>query len=210
MKRFLPLLALIALYLAPMKAAAQELDAEIFPPEFLFAQREALGLSDAQLQAMDAAMQAVRGDFEKLKGQLDERAKALQEVLHQPQPGAKQAEEKLRALLAQESEVKLLHMLTMLKVRSQLTPEQLEKARQLHSQAAAQATADAGQRDRIQHKLEQLRDVAKARTETGELPPDTMERARQIQQMLMDNKGAEAEHELDELLSKIGEAKPKP
>ena len=42
------------------------------------------------------------------------------------------------------------------------------------------------------------------------LPPDTMERARQIQQMLMDNKGAEAEHELDELLSKIGEAKPKP
>ncbi len=205
MKRFFPLLALLCLCLAPAAIAAEALDAELFPPEFLIAQRDAIGLTDTQLQAMDATMQAARGDFEKLKAQLDERARALQEVLHQSQPDAKQAEEKLRALLAEENEVKLLHMLTMIKLRSQLTPEQLEKARSLHSQLVAGATAEAGQRDRIQHKLEQLRDATKARADSGDLPPETMERARQIQQMLMDNKGAEAEHEIDELLKKIGE-----
>lgn len=201
-------LLLFAVAAAPVHAAGDGLEAELFPPEFLFAQREALGLSEAQLKAMESAMQDARDEFEKLKAKLDERAKALQEVLHQPKPDVKQAEEKLRALLAQEAEVKTLHMLTMLKVRGQLTPEQLEKARKLRDEYAAKAAAESGSRDRLQKKLEQLRDLVKARTDAGELPPEIMERARGIQQLLKEGKETDAERQIDELLGQLA-GKPK-
>src|SRR5687767_6267057 len=108
MKKLAALFALLSLAVARVGVAAEGLDAELLPPEFLFTQRDALGLSDAQLQAIKEAMERARGDFEKHKAQVDERAHALKEILRQPDPDVAQVEEKLRALLIKETDVKLL------------------------------------------------------------------------------------------------------
>ena len=115
-------------------AAPIPIESELFPPDFLFAQRDALGLSETQLQDFQAIVQDVQPKFEALKGQLEERAKAFQEILHQPKPEIAQVEEKLRNKLAQENEMKVLQVRLMLDLRSKLTTEQVDKARQLRPQ----------------------------------------------------------------------------
>lgn len=208
MKLIPALLLSLCLAIAGPLAFADGLEAELFPPEFLFSQREAIGLSTAQLDSMEAVLKASQNEFEHRKAALDERAKALQAELHQANPDPAKAEEKLRALLAQESEVKLLHMLTMLKVRALLTPDQLAKTRQLYAETA-ERVAQEGQRNRIQAKLGQLRDTVKKLSEAGTLPQETMERAQAIQELLKNGKEPEAEQQIDALLGQLSAVKPK-
>src|SRR5258708_164477 len=135
MKSILPFLALSLLALFRAAAAPNPIESELIPPDFLFAQREALGLNETQLRDIQATVQDVQPKFAALKGQLEERMKAFQEALHQAQPDITQAEDKLRAMLAQENEMKVLQVHLLLTLRSKLTPEQLEKARQLRAQS---------------------------------------------------------------------------
>jgi Spy/CpxP family protein refolding chaperone len=209
MKKLFAFFAVLGLWLARAAAAPEGLEAEIFPPEFLNAHREAIGLSEAQIQAIGATVQEAEASFQQHKSQLDDRAKALQEVLRQPQPEAAQAEEKLRALLAQENEIKVAHLRIMLKVRSQLTAEQLTKARAVRDQLVAQAASESEVRERLQKKLQQLRTAVEARATGGQVPQEIVDRAGQIQQLLRDGKVPEAERQLDELLGQVTGEKPK-
>src|SRR5258708_4014650 len=104
MKTTLLLVATSLLAFLHTTTAQNPMESELFPPDFLFAQREALGLNESQLQDIQAIVQDVQPKFETLKGQLEERAKAFQEALHQAKPDIALTEEKLRKMLAQENE----------------------------------------------------------------------------------------------------------
>jgi hypothetical protein len=117
----------------------------------------------------------------------------------------------MRAMLAQETEMKLLQMRLMLSLRNKLTPEQVEKARQLRPQSPVASSNPAdGLRERLQGKFEKLRSAVEARAAGGQPPEELITKARAIQQLVQDNKPLEAERQLDALLSTLSDAKPKP
>ncbi|MGB8168475.1 MAG: periplasmic heavy metal sensor [Chthoniobacteraceae bacterium] len=208
MKRLIVLLSLISLFSGTLRAAGEALDSELFPAEFLSAQREALGLSEAQLQAIDELMGSAKSAFEENKRQLDEAARALQTLLKEDQPDPDKADEKLRAVLDHEGDIKLLHMNTLLAVRHVLTPAQLAKARQLRDDLMAKAATNADQRKRLEKKLEDLRAAIHARFKDGAVPPELVERAKEIQQLMNESKEAEAERKAEEVISSLDKAKP--
>jgi len=206
MKSTLSLVAAAVLAFLSTSSAQNPVEAELFPPDFLMAQREALGLSETQLQDIQATMQDIQPKFESLKGQLEERGKAFQEALRQPQPDLAQTEEKLRALLAQENEMKVLQVRLMLGLRSKLTAEQLDKARQLRQQAAGKDPHD-GVAQRLQKKFEQLRAAIEERAFGGAPPEEIVKEVGEIQKLAQSGQPLEAERQIDQLILKLREGK---
>jgi hypothetical protein len=174
------------------------------------AQREALGLNENQLQDIQAIMQDVQPKFENLKGQLETRAKAFQEALHQAKPDIAQTEEKLRTMLTQENEMKVLQIHLMLDLRSKLTPEQLDKARQLRAQMQQQAGANdprQGLPERMQKKFQQLKTALDERAFGGAPPEEIVKQVEEIQQLAQSGQPLEAERRIDQLIIKLREGK---
>jgi hypothetical protein len=210
MKSIIPLLTAVLFTVTRAIAGPNSIETELFPPDFLFAQREALGLNETQLQDMQAIVQDVQPKFEALKGQLEDSVKTLQEALHQPKPDIAKTEEKLRSMLTQENEVKVLQIRLMLTLRDKLTPEQVEKARQLRPQFTSTTNPDEGLAERLKAKFEQLRTAVEARASGGQPPEEIISKAHDIQQLVQTGKPQEAERALDALLSTLTPEKPKP
>lgn len=188
------------------------IESELFPPDFLLAQREALGLNENQLQDIQAIVQDVQPKFETLKGQFEERAKAFQEALHQAKPDITLTEEKLRTMLAQENEIKLLQVRLMLDLRGKLTAEQVDKARQLRQQQPQAAANDPrqGLPERLQKKFEQLKTAMQERAFEGAPPEEIVKQVGEIQQLAQNGQPLEAERRIDLLISQLREGKKKP
>jgi Spy/CpxP family protein refolding chaperone len=195
-------------------AAQNPIENELFPPDFLMAQREALGLNENQLQDIQAIVQDVQPKFETLRGQLEERVKAFQEVLHQPKPDVGQVEEKLRSMLTQENEMKLLQVRLMLDLRSKLATEQVDKARQLLRQqqltSAAANDPRQGLPERLQKKFEQLKAAVEDRAFGGALPDEIVKEVGEIQKLAQNGQPLEAERRIDQLIVQLREGKKKP
>jgi Spy/CpxP family protein refolding chaperone len=208
---FLTLLTLACPCLPAEPAADKDnpIEMELFPPEFLFSEHEALGLSETQVQDLLATVQEAQPKFQSLKGQLEERAKALKEALHQPKPDIAQTEEKLRTMLAQENEMKIFQMHLMLTLRDKLTPEQVEKARQLRPHFTG-ANPTEGLAERLQAKFEKLRGLVEARAAGGPPPEDIVAKAQEIRQLVEGGKPVDAERQLDALLSSLTAPGAKP
>lgn len=209
MKRLLVLLSLFALVWGRADAAADALDDELFPAEFLAAQREALGLSEPQLKAIDELMVGAKTAFDEDKRLLEAAASALQALLKQDQPNGDQVDEKMRAVLDLEGDIKMLHLHTLLAVRAQLAPGQLAKARKLRDQRMAELKAEEGQKERIEKRLQELRTAIHKRAETGPLPAEVVDRAREVQELMQAGKDTEAEKKVEEIFGLLGE-KTKP
>ena len=214
MKTILCFLAFLALVCPgrpadPAPDKNNPVEMELFPPEFLFAQQEALGLSDTQLHDFQALMEEAQPKFENLRGQLEARVKALADTLHQTKPDIAQAEEKLRTMLAQENEMKVFQIHLMLALRDKLTPEQVEKARQLRPQFKGGNPIE-GLAERMQAKFEKLRGLVEARAAGGQPPEDIVAKAHEIEQLVQDGKPFEAEKKMDALLSSLAEPGAKP
>ena len=208
MKRFLALFILCHLICGRVGSRAAGLDDELFPAEFLAAQREALALTEAQLQTIDGLMQGAKTAFDEDKRLLEEAAKALQTLLKQDQPDDVQVDEKMRAVLDLEGDIKMLHLHTLLAVRRELSPAQLAKARQLRDQRIAQTAAAEGQKQRMEKRLEELRAAIHQRAEAGPLPVEVVERAHEVQELMQAGKDAEAEKKVEEIFALLA-AKPK-
>ena len=220
--------AFFALTLLHASAAPNPVESELFPPDFLFSQHEALGLNETQIQDMQATVRDAAPKFESMKSQLEERAKAFQDAIHQDKPDITQADDKLHSMLLQENEMKQLQMHVMLTLRSKLTPDQVAKARALRAQSTSGGSAPGasasspssssanpdptnGLRERLQAKFEQLKTAVQAEASaTGQPPEDIVTKAHEIQQLVQTGKPEEAEKELDALLATLSATKAKP
>ena len=216
MKNHLCLSALFAITLLRATAAEPNpVEASMFPPEFLFSQREALGLDETQLKTMQAVIQDVQPKFEKHKTEMQEKAAALQEALRQAKPDLDQTEEKLRAVLAQEAELKTLQLRTMLALRNTLTEAQIDKARQLRQQMASSQTPGNGDPrmglpERLGKKFEQLKIAMQERAFEGQPPEEIVKQVGEIQHLAQEGQPLEAERRIDLLITQLREGKPKP
>ena len=206
MKTIVRLFVVLAATMLNASEAENPIEAELFPADFLLAQREPLGLTEEQLRAVQSAVGEVKPRFEELRGKLDGRVADLREALSLPKPEAAQAEEKLRILLADENEMKLLQLRLMLTLRDHLTPEQVTKARELRRQALPKAPPEAADavRQRIIAKVESVKEGVQKWAAGGRDPSDMAKMMQEKVKPLLDaGKVGEAEAELDRLLEQL-------
>ncbi|MEP6670877.1 MAG: periplasmic heavy metal sensor [Chthoniobacter sp.] len=213
MKTTLLLITVTLLAFLHPAAAQNPIEGELFPPDFLLAQREAIGLNEKQLQDIQSIVQDVQQKFETLKGQLEERGRAFQEILHQPKPDIAQVEDKLRAMLTQENEMKLLQVHLMLSLRNTLTAEQVDKARQLRQQQPSPTAGKdprEGLPERLGKKFEQLKTAMQERAFEGAPPEEIVKQVGEIQKLAQSGQPLEAERRIDQLIVQLREGKKKP
>jgi hypothetical protein len=212
MKTLVRLFFLLTAAMLNAAAAQNPIEAELFPPDFLLNQRESLGLTEDQLHAIQSIVGDAQPKFEALKGKLEQRVADLSEALRLPKPEVAQTEEKLRALLTDENEMKLLQLRLMLTLRNSLTLEQVTKARELRRQAPPGASGDPreGLAERLQKKFEQLRTALDQRAFGGESPTDLVTAVEEIQRLAQGGQPLEAERRIDALLVRLRGEKSKP
>ena len=105
-----------------------------FPPELIMQNQKSLGLTADQQSAIRAEMQKTMGKFTDLQWQQSAEAEALGELMKQDKPDEKAVLAQFDKLLSIESEVKRLHVGTMVRMKNILTAEQLTKLRDLKRQ----------------------------------------------------------------------------
>jgi len=200
-------------FLSVAPAQAQNpVESQLFPPDFLLSQREAIGLSVDQLQQLQSIVKDIQPKFEALKSKMEPESAALREALGQTKPDAAETEGKLKALLADENEMKLLQLRLMLAIRNNLTPEQLEKARELKKQAQRKPEgADTRQAmmEHLQKKFLELKSALDDRDFGKESPEDVASAVQEIQRLARSGEPLEAEKQIDNLLTKIHGGKSK-
>lgn len=208
--KILPVLLALGGFVLPAFAATDAVDAELFPAEFLYKQREAIGVTDDQIRAIGEIMKQYQPVFTEAKRQLDEAVAAMQKLLRIDQPDEAQTEEKMHAVLDCEGEIKMLQLRMLLAIRGELSAEQLGKARQLRDQLIARNAAETSRHERVEKKLEQIREAIKKQAPDGNVPTEIVARAKGIYELLSAGKEADAEKQIDELLNLLGGDKAKP
>jgi hypothetical protein len=167
-------------------------------------------VSDDQIRAIGEIVKQYQPVFTEAKRQLDEAVGAMQKLLRTDQPGEAQTEEKMHAVLDCEGEIKMLQLRMLLAIRGELSVEQLGKARQLRDQIMARNAAETSRHERVEKKLEQLREAIKKQSPDGTVPTETAARAKGIYELLTAGKETEAEKQIDDLLGQLGVGKAKP
>ena len=196
---------------APAKAQ-NPVESQLFPPDFLISQRDALGLSDDQLQQLQSIVKEVQPKYEALKSKMEPEAAALRDALGQTKPDAADAEGKLRTLLTDENEMKLLQLRLMLSLRDNLTTEQVDKARELRKKVQAKNSAGDMKQvlmEHLQNKFRELKTALDDRDFGNESPQDVAAAVGEIQRLAKGGDPLEAEKQIDNLLTKMRGAKPK-
>ena len=104
---------------------------ELYPPELIMRSQSELELTDAQKNAIIAATRETRNALDPLQWELEEKQGTLTALLAEPTVDE-------TALLAQadevmnlEKEMKKQHLLLLVKIKNQLTPEQQATAKKL-------------------------------------------------------------------------------
>jgi len=103
-----------------------------FPAELVMRNQRALGLKDDQQAAIRADMQKTVARFTDLQWQQSAAAETLESLFRQQSVDEKGALAEFDKLLAIESEIKRLHLASLIKVKNLLTPEQQATLRGLN------------------------------------------------------------------------------
>lgn len=117
----------------PREVDALPLDAELFPPEMVMRHSEKIDLSDEQSRSiLDAVKEAQGGILEGQWGLRPELEK-LRRILAQPRIPEEEAKAQLARVMEEESRVKELQLMLMVRVKNLLTPEQQRRLQELRS-----------------------------------------------------------------------------
>lgn len=199
------LVALAAAITHTASAAPNPIESELFPPEFLQANAAVLEISETQMNEVKEIMTGAQPRFESFRSDMESRMIALRDALQKETPDAAAVEEKLRAVVGLEADVKALQMRTMLAVRAKLNATQVSKARELRQkQLSAQGDTT---RDRLREKFERMKALVEKEIQSGKDAAPYVERGEKIKAVAGAGKMKEAEAMLDETIASLSEKK---
>jgi Spy/CpxP family protein refolding chaperone len=118
---------------ADQPPTADPIGAALLPPDLVMDHHQELGLSDAQMRAIQADVQSGQDRFAKLQPQLAAATAKLAELIKQSHVDQVKALAQLDALLDLEREAKHVQLGLMIQVKNELTLDQQTKARQLEA-----------------------------------------------------------------------------
>ena len=100
---------------------------EMFPPDMIMQHQRELGLTDEQKAFMRGEINKTSARFNDLQWQLQDAMEALHETMKGNQVNEQQALTQLDKVLDAEREIKKLHMALAIRIKNNLTPDQVQK-----------------------------------------------------------------------------------
>jgi Spy/CpxP family protein refolding chaperone len=134
------LLPLVLFLLASLVATAQQpgqqagpdpIAENVFPPELIMQNQQAIGLSEEQKNFLKAETRKAQTRFTELQWQLQDEVEALVTLLKQDRPNEQQVLGQLDKVLNAERDVKRAQFSLLLRFKNNLTPEQQAKLREM-------------------------------------------------------------------------------
>jgi TonB-dependent SusC/RagA subfamily outer membrane receptor len=90
-------------------------------------EREAIGLTEAQVAKIKKLNADNSGQFSTLKWDLDDATSKMKKMLEQPKINSTEVSRQLDEILRLENQMKRIQLNTMVAIKNELTPEQIEK-----------------------------------------------------------------------------------
>lgn len=132
--RVIALFFLAAALAAQQSAPGADPIAEtLFPPDLVMAHQKAIGLDDAQKNALRAEVLKAQTKFTELQWQLQDHMESLVGLLKQHPAGEAKVLDQLEKVLGSEREIKRTQISLMVRIKNLLTPEQQARLRQLRA-----------------------------------------------------------------------------
>jgi Spy/CpxP family protein refolding chaperone len=106
----------------------------MFPPDMIMQHQRELALTDAQKTFMREQIQKTTTRFNELQWQLQDAMEALHEIMRVNPINEQQAMAQLDKVLDSEREIKSIHMQMNIRIKNQLTADQLMKLQTMRNQ----------------------------------------------------------------------------
>lgn len=108
----------------------------LFPPELIMQNQQAIGLEDVQKASMLAEISKAQGRLGEIQGQLQDAMTSLVSLLKPNTVDEPQVLAQLDKVLNSEREMKRTHLGLMVRIKNKLTPEQQARLQELRGKAA--------------------------------------------------------------------------
>jgi Spy/CpxP family protein refolding chaperone len=105
----------------------------LFPPEFIMQQQQALGLSEEQVNFLKADLRKTQTRLTELQWALEDEVGKMAGLMKPAQVDEAQALTQLDKVLGVEREIKRMHIGLLIRVKNKLTPEQQARLREIVS-----------------------------------------------------------------------------
>ena len=196
--RGLLLLAASSLHAEPPQGSP--VDALLFPPDFIMQHKEAIGLTQAQADAIIAVAQKAEPDFHEMQKNMQSANHDFAAALAEKPVKADAALAQLEKVMDREREMKRAHLKLVLAVRQQLTAEQIEK---LAGMKKVPALAGGDTERAIHEKAKRVEQGAARWQSEGRDPSPIAELMQKIEPLMREGKAREVNAVLDEALKLI-------
>lgn len=213
MFRFVVVFVCVALLSVPRHALAEPprldpLSENFFPPDLLINHAQEIGIDEQQRQSIESQVRENRQKYVEMQQNLLRQLAALAEILRQEHPGEQEALAQLDKVLAAEREIKRVQLSLSLTIRSQLTPAQQAKAKELRQKYFAESRTRAPS-ESVRAKIQQLQERIRRMQADGRDPSVALRAVQECKQLMQDGKPAEAEAALDRGLAAVQEDEKK-
>lgn len=209
---------LASLLLACSAASAQPLHSDpvaenLFPPEFIMRNAEAIDLTEEQREKLEAEMHKAHDRFQEMHANLDKQRDATAALLKKERVDEAAALSQLEKLLDQEREMRRAHLAVMIALKNKLTPEQQAKLQEIKKRAPKRPRAEprpgkpppAG----LQEKLKKLKAGIKKLEDEGGDATEIGELMQEFRPLLDEGKFKQAEEIVDQALKRLQEQQRK-
>lgn len=119
--------------LTGQRPAPDPISENLFPPELVMAHQRAIGLDEAQKNAIRADLLKTQTRFTELQWQLQDAMESLVSLLKVEKVDEQQVLAQLDKVLSAEREIKRTQIGLAVRIKNQLTPEQQARLRQLRA-----------------------------------------------------------------------------
>lgn len=109
----------------------------LFPPELIMQNQQAIGLEDAQKSFIRAEITKAQSHFSELQWQLQDAMESMASLLKSKLVDEQQVLAQLDKVLNIEREIKRTQIGLMVRIKNKLTPEQQAHLRELHARAGS-------------------------------------------------------------------------
>ena len=182
-------------------APAIPIDGKLFPPEFILQHKDAIGLNDAQTDAIINAAQKAQPDFEEMQRNIKSATEDLAALLTNNSVKTDAVLAQVDKVLDREREIKRAQIRLVLSLRQQLNAEQIEMLAELKKKERG---ASGGDLERvIKEKAERVQKGAERWQSEGRDPSPIAALMDKIEPLLREGKPQEVNAILDQALKLI-------
>ena len=120
----------------PQTAQGDSLFAQLFAPELIMQHRRAIGLTDAQRDAISKMIAELQGRVVQLQWELLDEMETLTEILAAPRVDLDRSLDQVERVLDREKQIKLAHLEMLVRIKNLLRPEQQAELARLRDSGA--------------------------------------------------------------------------